>query len=34
LADTVVEKDVYDTAYRYIFPNILGHITCVEECLK
>jgi hypothetical protein len=25
LAHTVVEKHVYDTAYRYMCPNILGH---------
>jgi len=34
LADAVVEEHVYDTAYRYMFPNILRHITCVEECLN
>jgi len=28
LADAVVEEHVYDTAYRYMFPNILRHYLC------
>jgi hypothetical protein len=30
LADTVVEKNVSGTAYKYKFTNILRHITCVK----